>query len=425
MEQEKSIEKVKELYDSGNLPAAAEMAMELHKAGISPKEAYLYQVLVFTRSMPPLAKQTEAQKTLYHKSYSNVLNDTESFKEYQEKSAIMDEAFNLWEYEQKCKDLPKYGEDSDLVAKRAQDDVSYCFFNGLAAMYAGNKRKELEEKEGITFSEAQKIYPRNAKKYELEYKEAFYKAGCDIFEQGCAVFEENCDASAEYVKSVFSKCLKQLTNSYLVVDSTIPEDDGELTKDVLIERLAKTVEIRTYILNAMMYPNGQPMSLMQGKGPRNNLIKEIKQANDRIERLNPGYVAPPLPSPEAITLPVSRSSSSASSAATASSSPSPASSATSSSPSSSSGGCYVATAVYGSYDCPQVWTLRRYRDYTLAETWYGRAFIHTYYAVSPTLVKWFGDTQWFKNMWKPTLDRMVKNLRAEGVEDTPYEDKMW
>lgn len=38
------------------------------------------------------------------------------------------------------------------------------------------------------------------------------------------------------------------------------------------------------------------------------------------------------------------------------------------------GGCYVATAVYGSYDCPQVWTLRRFRDYTLAETWYGRAF---------------------------------------------------
>lgn len=92
---------------------------------------------------------------------------------------------------------------------------------------------------------------------------------------------------------------------------------------------------------------------------------------------------------------------------------------------SSSGGCYVATAVYGSYDCPQVWTLRRYRDYTLAESWYGRAFIRTYYAVSPTLVKWFGDTQWFKNMWKPKLDRMVENLRAEGVEDTPYEDKAW
>lgn len=91
----------------------------------------------------------------------------------------------------------------------------------------------------------------------------------------------------------------------------------------------------------------------------------------------------------------------------------------------SSGGCYVATAVYGSYDCPQVWTLRRYRDYTLAETWYGRAFIHTYYAISPTLVKWFGHTEWFKKMWKGKLDRIVANLKADGVEDTPYEDKVW
>ncbi|MBQ4066997.1 MAG: hypothetical protein IJD22_05070 [Clostridia bacterium] len=88
-------------------------------------------------------------------------------------------------------------------------------------------------------------------------------------------------------------------------------------------------------------------------------------------------------------------------------------------------GCYVATAVYGSYDCPQVWTLRRYRDNTLAKTWYGRAFIRTYYAISPTLVKWFGHTDWFKNMWKGKLDSMVEKLNSEGVEDTPYEDKEW
>lgn len=86
-------------------------------------------------------------------------------------------------------------------------------------------------------------------------------------------------------------------------------------------------------------------------------------------------------------------------------------------------GCYVATAVYGSYDCPEVWTLRRFRDNTLAETWYGRAFIRTYYAISPTLVKWFGETAWFKNMWKPTLDRMVARLNGEGVENTPYNDR--
>lgn len=90
-----------------------------------------------------------------------------------------------------------------------------------------------------------------------------------------------------------------------------------------------------------------------------------------------------------------------------------------------SNGCYVATCVYGSYDCPEVWTLRRYRDYTLAKTWYGRSFIHTYYAVSPTLVKWFGQTKWFKKLWRGKLNRMVKNLQSKGIESTPYQDRIW
>ena len=88
-------------------------------------------------------------------------------------------------------------------------------------------------------------------------------------------------------------------------------------------------------------------------------------------------------------------------------------------------GCYIATAVYGSYDCPEVWTLRRYRDYTLAENFFGRLFINLYYAISPTLVKWLGGTPWFKNMWKPRLDRMVRKLNEAGVADTPYQDRNW
>ena len=88
-------------------------------------------------------------------------------------------------------------------------------------------------------------------------------------------------------------------------------------------------------------------------------------------------------------------------------------------------GCYIATAVYGSYNCPQVWTLRRYRDYKLAKTWYGRVFIRTYYAISPSLVAWFGDTTWFKKMWRNKLDHMVVDLKIKGFEDTPYQDKNW
>lgn len=88
-------------------------------------------------------------------------------------------------------------------------------------------------------------------------------------------------------------------------------------------------------------------------------------------------------------------------------------------------GCYVATAVYGSYDCPEVWTLRRFRDDILSTKWYGRTFIKMYYAISPTLVKMFGNTAWFKKMWRGTLDKMVINLNRKGVKNTPYKDREW
>ena len=82
----------------------------------------------------------------------------------------------------------------------------------------------------------------------------------------------------------------------------------------------------------------------------------------------------------------------------------------------------IASAVYGSYDCPQVWTLRRYRDKMLSKTWYGRLFIFIYYSVSPMLVKLIGDKHWFKKICKLRLDRFVRKLKEEGVPDTPYQD---
>lgn len=96
---------------------------------------------------------------------------------------------------------------------------------------------------------------------------------------------------------------------------------------------------------------------------------------------------------------------------------------TSSSSATGSNGCYIATCVYGSYDCPQVWTLRRFRDYTLDESWYGKVFIKCYYAISPTLVKWFGNQTWFRTFWKNRLDIMVDRLNNKGVESTKYQDK--
>ena len=88
-------------------------------------------------------------------------------------------------------------------------------------------------------------------------------------------------------------------------------------------------------------------------------------------------------------------------------------------------GCYIATAVYGSYDCPEVWVLRRYRDFTLARSWYGRAFIRVYYAISPKLVKRFGHTKAFKQLWRKLLDKKIAVLRTDGVDDSKYQDVDW
>ena len=88
-------------------------------------------------------------------------------------------------------------------------------------------------------------------------------------------------------------------------------------------------------------------------------------------------------------------------------------------------GCYVATSVYGSYDCPEVWTLRRYRDEVLGSTWYGRLFIRAYYAVSPTAVKFFGDSEWFQQFFHARLNQMVSSLQAHGFASTSYQDRAW
>ena len=92
---------------------------------------------------------------------------------------------------------------------------------------------------------------------------------------------------------------------------------------------------------------------------------------------------------------------------------------------SSNGGCYIATSVYGSYNCPEVWTLRRYRDYILVKKWYGRAFVRIYYAISPTFIKLFGETKLFKKICKSKLDKLVNNLQGNGISSKPYNDRNW
>lgn len=91
-------------------------------------------------------------------------------------------------------------------------------------------------------------------------------------------------------------------------------------------------------------------------------------------------------------------------------------------PTNKTGACYVATAIYGSYDCPQVWTLRRYRDFVLAKTMHGRAFVKVYYYFSPRLLKYLKGNSIFRKACKTILDYLVNKLQSQGTISYQYSD---
>lgn len=76
-------------------------------------------------------------------------------------------------------------------------------------------------------------------------------------------------------------------------------------------------------------------------------------------------------------------------------------------------GCYIATAVYGSYEHPQVLKLRKFRDLNLRKTIAGRIFIRFYYAVSPLLVKQLVRFSVISKMLRGALDRLITLLKLD------------
>lgn len=89
-------------------------------------------------------------------------------------------------------------------------------------------------------------------------------------------------------------------------------------------------------------------------------------------------------------------------------------------PPASSSGCYIATYVYGTYDCPDLWMLRRYRDEVLADNFLGRLFIKLYYYLSPRAIKYFGHNPAFNKVASQIVSRIVKRLNRVQVSKEKY-----
>lgn len=76
-------------------------------------------------------------------------------------------------------------------------------------------------------------------------------------------------------------------------------------------------------------------------------------------------------------------------------------------------GCYIATAVYGSYDAPEVMTLRRFRDETLRNSAFGRWFIRTYYRLSPPVAAKLKNAKRINAFVRSILDKWVERLNRK------------
>ena len=78
---------------------------------------------------------------------------------------------------------------------------------------------------------------------------------------------------------------------------------------------------------------------------------------------------------------------------------------------SNSGGCYIATMVYGDYEHPQVLVLRGFRDGFLAHYLLGRSFIRFYYKYSPSWVKALENNRLINQTIKRSLNQFIKLIK--------------
>ena len=372
-------------------PEAINEALPEHKSELKELSLISVYSALNVSKLPPKGEEL----SFICERISKACDYADSIDEIQQIEVDVLKEYDIWKKASVTSQLAELAVNPSVELMKAYNksklDYAAC---SLILTTPTRKNKAVEQyckDEGIETKEYIKGIKKYQDKFTLdEQKYLEFLTGLDIFALAKKDLEQFAHVNADVAVKAVEKILYTLVVAETLIDGSSVSPPSEN-----LDRFKAQAELVDFRLNAVMYPNGQAISLFSGAS-RQKEIEKLKKLYSKIKEIEPDFIEPGIPSATPVGPKTQQS-----------------------------GGCYVATAVYGSYDCPEVWTLRRFRDYSLALTWYGRLFIALYYAISPTIVKWFGDTNWFNKMWKGRLDKMVKRLQEEGFENTPYEDKNW
>ena len=79
-------------------------------------------------------------------------------------------------------------------------------------------------------------------------------------------------------------------------------------------------------------------------------------------------------------------------------------------------GCFIATAVYGSYEADEVLILREFRDQKLASSDLGKFLINCYYLLSPPIAELLEIFPFAKKPVKHVLDKIVRSVEIDKTK---------
>ena len=384
MDIQASLRRAQSLYHQGQYADAATLVNSLATEENAPfREIFLMNAKCLIRMAPTV----QSVKTdVIGNALASAAKETRNVPEMYDLMYELDCAYEDWHREQVIDVLAKLSVNPTLEGYQAYTQLGVKYIMANMQIHMGllgsETYKSRVAEAGLTPKEATAQYQRKAENAFTDDERKVLE-----FDVACTIFN-NTKAKLESGKPQVARDMLGALFVAEFLASHSADEKLQVSDEVKLARL-KTAEdmIRYRILAKVNTGNGMVYLF---NDTNNSGLTDLQKVQAKIKAIDPSYTPAEPPKRQ-----VKKS------------------------------GCYVATAVYGSYDCPQVWTLRRFRDDVLAKSWCGRAFIRTYYAVSPTLVKWFGQAKWFQGMWRPVLNRMVDKLQAKGMENTPYEDRQW